>query len=93
MRIILQNVILPFGAEDEEIIEAAADKMRRLGVNTRTLHFELYKKSFDARKKQDIKSVSSVLVDFGENKVSKRLLDKLLERSGAVLLKDNATTV
>lgn len=89
MRIILQNVILPFGAEDEEIIEAAADKMRRLGVNTRTLHFELYKKSFDARKKQDIKSVSSVLVDFGENKVSKRLLDKLLERSGAVLLKDN----
>ena len=84
MRIILQNVILPFGAEDDEIIEAAADKMRRLGVNTRTLHFELYKKSFDARKKHEIKSVSSVLVELGERGLS----PKLLERLGAVELKE-----
>jgi len=93
MRIILQNVILPFGADDGEIIEAAADKMRRLGVNTRTLHFELYKKSFDARKKHDIKSVSSVLIDLGENGISKKLLDRLLEKSGAMLLKENELVI
>lgn len=79
---------MPFGADDEEIIEAAADKMRRLGVNTRTLHFELYKKSFDARKKHDIKSVSSVLVEFDDGAIPKKLFDRLIERSGAVVLNE-----
>ena len=38
MKLILQNIVKPFYAEDDEIISAAADKMRRLGINPRALH-------------------------------------------------------
>ena len=90
MKIILQNVILPFGADDDEIIASAADRMRRLGVGARTLHFRVYKKSFDARKKHDIKSVSSVLVEFSDADISKKHIDKILKSAGAVILSEEA---
>ena len=88
MKLILQNIVKPFYAEDDEIISAAADKMRRLGINPRALHFELYKKSIDARRKSEIKSVSSILVEFADKTIPPRMLDKVLKSSGAALLKD-----
>ena len=57
MRVLLQNIILPFWVEDEEILASAVDKMRRSGLDPRTLHFRLYKKSWDARKRNEIKVV------------------------------------
>lgn len=93
MRVLIQNVILPFWAEDEEILECAADKMRRLGINTRTLHFRVYKKSFDARKKNDIKSVSSVLMEFSDSDISPKALKRLVETNKVVLLREDKLEV
>ena len=63
MKLLIQNIVLPFNAEDGEIISVAAQKMRRSCIDTRTLHFRLYKKSFDARRKDDIKAVCSVIAE------------------------------
>jgi len=63
MKLILKNIILPFYADDGEFIKIAADRMRRSGVDPRTLHFQIYKRSFDARRRDDIKAVCSVLVE------------------------------
>ena len=78
MKLLIQNVILPFDAEDEEIISLAVNKMRRSGVSPRALHFRIYKRSFDARNKSNIKSVSSVLAEFSDNDVSVKQLEKIL---------------
>lgn len=59
--ILLNGIILPYNACDNEILREAAEKMKRAGIKTGQLHFRLYKKSFDARKKDRIKSVSAVL--------------------------------
>ena len=50
-------------AEDGEVLKRAADKMKRLGVFSRSLHFRLYKRSVDARKKEDIRLVWTVLME------------------------------
>ena len=78
MKLLIQNVILPFDAEDEEIISLAVNKMRRSGVSPRALHFRIYKRSFDARNKSNIKSVSSVLAEFSDNDVPVKQLEKIL---------------
>ena len=80
---------MPFWAEDEEIINCASEKMRRLGQETQALHFRVYKKSIDARKKRDIKSVSSVLVELDDRSVSKKTIEKILKSTGAVLMNED----
>ncbi len=76
--ILLNGISLPFSAGDNEILTEAKKKMKRAGINTAPLHFRLYKKSFDARKKDDIRSVSSVLVSgFDENTAGANTLTEL----------------
>ena len=48
---------------EKEICAEAERKMKRTGVSTQTLHFRLYKKSVDARKKQQIRLACTVLVE------------------------------
>ena len=79
MKLLLQNIILPFYAEDGDIINVAAERMKRSGVDPRTLHFQIYKKSFDARRKDDIKAVCSVIAE-SEWKITA----EKIKRSGAV---------
>ncbi len=60
---IVSNLSLPFDAEENEIINSAKKKMKRVGVEPTGLHFRLYKRSLDARKRGDIRAVCSVLVE------------------------------
>ena len=63
-------------ATDGEIIRKARDKMKRAGLMTSTLHFRLYKKSIDARDRNDIKLVCTVLCE-GNFAVTSALEQKL----------------
>ncbi len=75
--ILLSGINLPYYAADGEILGEAARRMKRAGFDTAPLHFRLYKKSFDARKKDDIRSVSSVLVSGVEGIIDKIKLCEL----------------
>jgi len=50
-------------ASMEEIIDRAKTKMKRAGIATDTLHFRLYKKSVDARRRDDVTFVCTVMAD------------------------------
>lgn len=63
MKILLQNIATPFWVEDEEIIKAALDKVMRAGLKAQSETARIYKRSFDARKKTEIKTVCSVGVE------------------------------
>lgn len=50
-------------ADEAEILKKAKDKMKRAGFLTSTLHFRLYKKSVDARKRDRVHFVCTVLAE------------------------------
>jgi len=79
--IMLSGINLPFYAEDGEIVAEAKNKMKRAGINTAPLHFRLFKKSVDARRKDDIRCVSSVLIT-GDG--LERIDERKLKSIGAV---------
>ena len=65
-KFIISNISLPFTCDEREIIKTAEQRMKRAGLNPSPLHFRLYKKSVDARKKQDIRFVCSVMATSDE---------------------------
>ena len=87
MKILLQNISAPFYAEDGELIDKAIKKLKSVGIKARRAEARIYKKSIDARKKQDIKVVCSVGVD-----VDEELLPERLASVGAVKI-ENARVV
>lgn len=62
-RYLLNDVKTPVSADSEEICREAARQMKRRGIFPRSLHFRLYKRSVDARRREEIRFVSSVLVE------------------------------
>ncbi len=60
---LVSGISLPFDAEEREFISCAKKKMKRAGVDPSMLHFRLYKRSIDARKKEDIHAVCTVLAE------------------------------
>lgn len=58
---ILEGISVPVGTPEADILTRAADKMKRSGLDDRSLHFRLYKRSVDARHREDIRLVCSVL--------------------------------
>lgn len=62
---IISDLSLPFDTPDieNEIINLAKKRMKRVGADPAQLHFRLYKKSLDARKNNCIKVVCSVIAD------------------------------
>ena len=52
---------MPVGTSETEVLSRAEQKMKRGGISVGSLHFRLYKKSVDARKREDIRLVYSVL--------------------------------
>ena len=73
MKILLQNISAPFYAEDGELIDKAIKMLKSVGIKARRAEARIYKKSIDARKKQDIKVVCSVGVDVDEELSPERL--------------------
>lgn len=63
---LVSNLSLPFDAEDSAFLHIAGQKMKRMGISPDMLHFQIYKKSIDARNKEDIKAVCSVLIRVSE---------------------------
>ena len=64
--LLLSGIRAPFDLPEREVIKIAKRKMKHLCHVDAGLHFRLYKKSFDARHKDDIKQVCSVLVTLDE---------------------------
>ena len=65
--VIIEGISVPATADEADILRRAEKKMKRIGAKTGTLHFRLYKKSVDARRKDDIRLVCSVLCHLSED--------------------------
>lgn len=65
---VISGLSLPFTCEDDEFLNIAKERMKRVGVSPDRLHFQVYKMSVDARKKNDIRRAASVLVT-SENEI------------------------
>lgn len=88
--ILLSDVRVPFDAEDSVIWEKATEKMKRAGISASPLHFRLYKKSLDARKRPAITAVCSVLVAYAP---SVRLNERAMKSAGAREYREPPMTV
>ena len=81
-QIVISGISVDFRADEQDILKAAADKMKRAGCNPAGLHFQIYKRSIDARRHNDIRVVCSVLVSGEEGRLPGR--DKLQKLGGKV---------
>ena len=59
---IVEGISVAVGTSEADVLAKAEQKMKRCGVPVGSLHFRLYKKSVDARNREDIRLVYSVLV-------------------------------
>ena len=84
VKLLIEKIRVRIDSSDETIANKAKEKMKRAGIDTSTLHFRLYKKSIDARNKQDIRFECAVLAE-GEFS-SKVLNEKTLTRLQARVL-------
>ena len=60
---LLSDIRAPFDASDAEVLNIAEAKMKRVCRSATGLHFRLYKKSLDARKREAILQVCTVLCE------------------------------
>lgn len=81
-QIVLNGISLDFRAEEHDVLKAAADKMKRAGYNPAGLHFQIYRRSIDARRRNDIRAVYSVLISGEEGRLP--VGDKLMRLGGKV---------
>ena len=87
-KLLVGGIRVPLDATDEDILKKAKDKMKRAGILLPTLHFRLYKKSVDARHRDDICFVCTVLA---EGKMPSALCSEAkLKKADARLLKEEA---
>ena len=64
--ILITGIKAPFDTPDAEILRIAETKMKRSHTWGAGLHFRIYKKSLDARRRSEIQKVCSVLVSAPE---------------------------
>ena len=62
-KLLIGNIRVGVDATEADILKKAKDKMKRVGSFTTSLHFRLYKKSIDARNRDDIRLVCTVLAE------------------------------
>ena len=63
LQLLVGGIRVSVDSAEEEILKKAETKMKRAGIPTSTLHFRLYKKSVDARRREDIRFVCTVLAE------------------------------
>ena len=90
VQLLIGGVRASVDSAEQEILNKAKDKMKRAGIPTSTLHFRLYKKSVDARRRGDIRFVCTVLAE-GELP-EKALAASVLSRADARILKRETLT-
>ena len=59
--LIINNIALSVNASFKEAFSVAKKRLRSVGISTEDISFDIFKRSIDARKKNDIKLVYSVL--------------------------------
>ena len=64
--VLVNGISLPLSAEKEDAYKIAAAEMKRAGISPARIHFSVYKRSVDARKKDEIKLVYSIAARFDE---------------------------
>ena len=57
---LIPSINLPITAPPEEALAAAARQLKRLGAASETIRYHIYRRSVDARKREDIRFVYSV---------------------------------
>lgn len=62
-KLLIGGIHVSVNADEAEILKKAKDKMKRAGFSTSTLHFRLFKKSVDARRRDDIRFACTVLAE------------------------------
>lgn len=62
-KILIGDIKTPYDAGEREIISAAKKKVARSGLSARDFSFKIYKRSIDARKRDNIMSVCSVVAE------------------------------
>lgn len=82
-RYLMSGVSVALNEGEGAALKRAADQMKRLGCFSRSLHFRLYKRSVDARKKQDVRLVWTVLIE-SESPLS----ESVCKKCGLKRLKD-----
>lgn len=74
--LIVKNIKLSLDASQQEAFSVAKKRIRKLGVSTEGFEFSIYKKSIDARRKDEIFFVYSVCVSGLFPDISDRLLQE-----------------
>lgn len=64
--VLVGGISLSLNTDEEEAYKIAATEMKRAGLSPARIHFNLCKRSIDARKKDDIKIVYSIAARFDE---------------------------
>ena len=67
---IVSGISLPLDVDEETACKVAKDELNRAGVSPARLHFNVYKRSVDARKKSDIRLVYSVVAKIDYPRIS-----------------------
>ena len=82
VKLLIEKIRVHIDSSDETIANKAKEKMKRAGIDTSTLHFRLYKKSIDARNKQDIRFECAVLAEgeFSGKVLNEKTLTRLQAR-------------
>ncbi len=62
-KLLIGGISISPDADETEILKKAKDKMKRAGFSTSTLHFRLYKKSVDARRRDRVRLICTVLAE------------------------------
>ena len=81
-KLLVERIRASIDSTEEMIVNKAKEKMKRAGIHTSTLHFRLYKKSIDARRREDIRFECSVLAEgeFSPKTLNAKLLAKIPAR-------------
>lgn len=58
---VIEGISVPVGTSEGDVLRRAEQKLKRSGLPTRGVAYRLYKKSVDARKREEIRLVYSVL--------------------------------
>ncbi|MBE6553681.1 MAG: hypothetical protein E7666_04990 [Ruminococcaceae bacterium] len=61
--VLIGSIRVPIDATNEDILKKAREKMKRAGLTTSSLHFRLFKKSVDARRRNDLRFECTVLAE------------------------------
>ena len=84
--IIVENIKLPISSNDSDICEAAVKRVRSTGLFGNIVSCDVYKKSVDARKKDSILFVCSVIL---EVESVKEVSDDKLKKAGIKIKPDH----